>query len=383
MQVACPHFPRCVGCALTGKAYGEQLRIKRTSVVDAFASYRQLADICVPEVIGSPRLFGYRNQAKLVARRARGRLLLGVYRPGTHQVVDISACVVHQPMITAVVARVRQALTAAQVPAYDERTGAGWLRYLLVRTSAWQREAHVTLVVRDRSWDGERALLQQLHRLRGVSGVSLNLNPTPGNAILGDRFIAAGGQRTLIERIGGLKLQNSPGAFLQANVAAVRRVYDRAAAWAAPTGDALAVDLYAGVGAISFRLADLAQRVIGIEESPIAVRDAQANCRINGYHNVRFLAARAAAGLAEVTAASAAVEIIALNPPRKGADLDARRAIADAAPRRIVYLSCGPASLARDLGWFVDAGYRVAAVQPYDLLPQTEHVETLVLLVRG
>src|SRR5262249_34847334 len=160
-------------------------------------------------------------------------------------------------------------------------------------------------VVRDRSWDGERTLLQQLHRLRGVSGVSLNLNPTPGNAILGDRFIAAGGQRTLIERVGHLKLQNSPGAFLQANVAAARRVYDRVAAWAAPTGDALAVDLYAGVGAISFRLADLAQRVIGIEESPIAVHDARANCRINGYHNVRFLAARAAAGLAEVTAAGA------------------------------------------------------------------------------
>jgi 23S rRNA (uracil1939-C5)-methyltransferase len=123
--------------------------------------------------------------------------------------------------------------------------------------------------------------------------------------------------------------------------------------------------------------------VIAIEESPIAVRDAQANCRINGYHNVRFLAARADAGLAEVAAAGLPIEIIALNPPRKGADLDARRAIAGAAPRRIVYLSCGPASLARDLGWLVDAGYRVAAVQPYDLLPQTEHVETLVLLVRG
>ena len=383
MQVACPHFPRCVGCALIGTAYGEQLRIKRTSVADAFASYRQLADVAVPEVIGSPRLFGYRNQVKLVARRAGGRLLLGVYRPGTHQVVDIGGCAVHEPLITATLARVRQVLTDAEAPAYDERSGQGWLRYLLVRASAWQRGAHVTLVVRDRGWDGERALLQRLCRLRGVSGVSLNLNPTAGNAILGERFIAAGRGRALIERVGGLKLQNSPGAFLQANIAAARRVYDRVAAWAEPTADALAVDLYAGVGAISFRLADQARRVIGIEESAIAVRDAQANSRINGYYNVRFLAARADAGLAEVAAAGAAVEIISLNPPRKGADLDARRAIAGVAPRRIVYLSCGPASLARDLSWFVDAGYRVAAVQPYDLLPQTEHVETLALLVRG
>lgn len=383
MRPPCPHFPDCVSCTLIGTAYGEQLRAKRARVVAALSGYSRLAGIPVPEVIGSPRLFGYRNQAKLVARRARRGLLLGVYRPGTHQVVDITACPVHQPPINAVLAAVREAVERAQAPVYDERSGDGWLRYVLVRSSGWRHTAQVILVVRDRRWSGAPDLLQRLQRLRNVSSVVLNLNPAPGNAILGETFVAVTPQTALIERVGGLKLKNSAGAFVQANIAAARRVYERVRSWAEPQPDELAVDLYAGVGAISFYLAGQARLVVGIEESAVAVRDAKENIRLNGYHNVRFLAAPAAAGLTQVAAQSAAVALVTLNPPRRGADAGTRSAIAAAAPRRIVYVSCEPTTLARDLDWFAAAGYSVAAVQPYDLLPQTEHVETVALLVAG
>src|SRR5262249_42732403 len=151
-RARCPHYPDCVGCGFIGMAYSAQLRAKHARVVDALAAYSELAGVAVPAVIGSPRLFGYRNQVKLVARRTRRGVVLGVYRPGTHQVVDITQCPVHQPPINAVLAGVRTAIEELGAPVYDERTGAGWLRYVVVRSSAWTKAAQLVLVVRDRRW---------------------------------------------------------------------------------------------------------------------------------------------------------------------------------------------------------------------------------------
>jgi len=378
----CPHYPDCVGCALVGTAYGAQLRAKHARVVSALAAASAGVQVPVPDVIGSPRLFGYRNQAKLAVRRTRRGLLLGVYRPGTHEVVDIAGCAVHQPPIPAVLAAVREAVDQAQAPIYDERTRSGWLRYVVVRSSTWKKTAQLILVVRDRRWPGEARLLQRMRRLRGVSSVVLNVNPTPGNVILGATFVPVTHTTALSERVGGLTLTSSAGAFLQANIGAARRVYDRVLAWAAPQPDELAVDLCAGVGAISLYVASRARLVVGVEESPIAVRDARRNARLNGYHNVRFVAAPAAAGLATVAADFGPVDLVTVNPPRKGIDEATRAAIAAAAPSRVVYVSCDPVTLARDLDWFAHHGYALAALQPYDLLPQTEHVETVALLNR-
>jgi 23S rRNA (uracil1939-C5)-methyltransferase len=368
---------------LIGMPYTAQLRAKRGRVIDALAAYPRLADVAVPEVVGSARLFAYRNQAKLVARRTGRGLLLGVYRPGTHQVVDISACAVHQAPINAVLAGVRAAVEQSRAPTYDERSGDGWLRYVVVRSSAWKKSAQLVLVVRDRRWAGEAALLQRLRKLRGVSSVVLNLNAAPGNAIFGETFIGAPRETALLDRVGGLTLTSRAGAFLQANLGAARRVYEQVLRWANPRADEVAVDLYCGVGAISFYLAGSARLVVGVEESPHAVLDAKQNIRLNGYHNVRFLHAPAAIGLAQVAAEVERVGLVTLNPPRKGVDLATREAIAACAPQRVVYVSCDPVSLARDLDWLAARGYSVAALQPFDLLPQTEHVETVVLLHRG
>jgi 23S rRNA (uracil1939-C5)-methyltransferase len=380
--IACPHYPQCVGCALSGTAYGEQLRRKHRRVVDALAPFPALADLTVPPVIGAPRLFGYRNQVKLVARRAGRGLLLGVYRPGTHQVFDIAQCPVHQPPINAVLAAVRAALERSAAPIYDERSHSGWLRYVIVRSSAWKKTAQIILVVRDRQWGGERRLLEQLRRVRGVSSLVLNVNEAAGNVILGDQYVAVSGEAALFERVGGLKLSNSAGAFVQANLAAARRVYDNVLRWADPQPGEIAVDLYAGVGAISFYLASQARLVVGVEASSRAVLDAKRNIRLNGYHNVRFLAAPAAQGLAQAAEQFGKIDLVTLNPPRQGADGETRAAIAACAAHRVVYVSCEPSTLARDLAWFGARGYAVAALQPYDLLPQTEHVETVALLER-
>jgi 23S rRNA (uracil1939-C5)-methyltransferase len=380
IKAPCPHYPHCAGCAFIGIAYGEQLRRKEERVRTSVSAYPRLAETVIEPIVGSPRAFGYRNQAKLVARRARGALLLGVYEPGTHQVVDISGCPVHHPLITRVLAAVRGIIERQQIPTYDERTATGWLRYVVVRASMWQKTVQLIAVVRERSPKLERAVSQALQRVRHVHSVVLNVNPTGGNVIFGETFIPLTRVAALIERVGPLRLKSHAGAFLQANIQAARRLYDRVLAWADPAASDTAVDLYAGVGAISFYLAGRAQRVYGIEESEIAVRDAKENIRLNGFHNVRFFAGRSADVLPRLASEVGPIDLVTLNPPRKGADAETRAAIVTCDPRRIVYVSCDPASLARDLDWFAAHGYATERVQPFDLLPQTEHVESVALL---
>lgn len=379
----CPHYPDCVSCGLVGAPYGEQLARKRQVVSDELARYPRFGDLEVPAVVGSPRIFGYRNQAKLVVRRTARRLLLGVYRPGTHQVVDISSCATHHPLLNEVLSSLRTVIEKHDVPAYDEGTGSGWLRYLVVRVSGWTRSAQVIPVIRARDFPGERPFIEALRRIRRVRSVVLNLNPSPGNVIFGRTFIPMTRELSLIERVGGLQLKSRAGAFLQANIAVARRVYECVLRWAEPGPQDTAVDLYCGIGAISFCLAGEAGRVWGIEESPISVLDAKENIRLNGYHNVRFVAGDVAAQLPEVAArAGGRVDLITLNPPRKGADEPTRSAIVACAPARVVYVSCDPRTLARDLNWFGERGYVVARLQPFDMLPQTDHVEVVARLDR-
>lgn len=378
----CPHFPDCVACAFSGLPYGEQLARKRQRLADAFSQYDTLARVNVPPPVKSPRAFGYRNQAKLVARQTRHGVLLGVYRPGTHRVANIIDCPVHEPRIRSVLRAIRLRVERDGVPIYDERSGRGWLRYVVLRSSAWKKAVQIILVVRDRDFRGERALTRRLRRLPGVSSVVMNANPTTGNVIFGGSFETVAGADALFERIGGLKLRSRAGGFLQANIAVARRIYERVLAWADPREQDVAVDLYCGVGAISFYVAGRASRVFGIEDSPVAALDAKANTRLNGFDNVRFLAGDAGPTLRRLAGQIGSIDVLTLNPTRKGADAIAREAILAAAPSRIVYVSCDPESLARDLDWLVQRGYRVRALQPFDLLPQTDHVECVASLDR-
>ncbi len=382
-RVPCPHFPRCAGCALLGRPYGEQLEEKRAAVQRAFEPYPELRGIPVPPVIGSPRVFGYRTTAKLAVRRSRGAVRVGIYRPGTHQVVDIRDCPVHHPLIHRVVCAVAERLEGSPITVYDERAGGGWLRYLVVRASTWQKKAQLVLVVtrpgnaRERQWARSIAA-----RLPFLAGVVENVNAAPGNAIFGAQFIPRSGQPAMSERIGGLRLKTRSGAFLQANPQVAARLYRCAAQLADVGEEEIVADLYSGVGALAFHLAPAARLVVGIEEAPAAALAARENARLNGFSNIRFRLAPVEAELPKLRRALGRIDVVALNPPRSGASEAAREAIAACEARRIVYISCSSASLARDLAWLATRGYRVCALQPFDMLPQTDHVELLAALER-
>lgn len=349
---------------------------------EALSRFPSLAALPIPPVIGSPKAFGYRNQAKLVARRTSRGLLLGIYRPQSHEVVDISQCPVHHPLINLVLAGARETLERLEIPIYDERAHTGTLRYVIVRVSGWTKRAQLILVTRDHVLPRARQLAAQLCRIPGVVSVVQNINADPGNVILSSSFVPLTRETALIERVGFLKLRTQAGVFLQANVPVARKLYDQALRWAAPTAEDVAVDLYCGVGALSFYLGSAAKSVFGIEESPRAIADAKANVRLNGFHNLRFYAGAVASALPELTRHLHHIDVMTLNPPRKGVDEAARAAILACAPRRMVYISCDPDTLARDLDWFAAHGYGTVQVQPFDLLPQTEHVECVAALER-
>ena len=367
---------------LIGNPYGEQLRRKRELVREAMRTYPSLAALDIPEVLGSPRAFGYRNQVKLVARRAGRGLLLGVYRPGTHQVVDIRHCPVHHALITPVIDAVARVVDHYEIPTYDERSHSGTLRYVVVRVSAWAKTVQVILVTSERALPHARDVVRALTRVRGVRSVVQNINAEPGNVIFGKQFVPLTRETALVERVDFLKLKTHAGAFLQANISVARKLYLQALQGAAPQADDTCVDLYCGVGALTFYLATAAKHVVGIEESPIAIADAKENVRLNGFHNVRFHCGRVAETLPLIAERLPRLDVVTLNPPRKGADAATRAAITALAPARLAYISCDPTTLARDLDWFAGHGYRTVHLQPFDLLPQTEHVECVAALVR-
>jgi 23S rRNA (uracil1939-C5)-methyltransferase len=369
-----------VGCPWVGVPYAEQQERKQRRVQAALAGRPALAALTADALVPAPRLFGWRNVVKLVARGGRRGLRLGVYRPGTHRLADIRRCAAHHPLANAVRARVAAALERGRVPTSEVRTHTGWLRYVQVRVGS-ERRAQLVLVARDRNYAGERELARELARIPGVAGVVLNLNPDPGNAIWGREFETLAGADTLADRVSGFELASRAGVFVQGNLAAARRAYAQVLREAEARPGERALDLYCGVGALSLGLAREGAHVTGIEESPRAVEDARENAKRHGL-DARFLAGDAGAVLADLLGRGERADLVTLNPPRRGADPAVRRALGELAPSRIVYLSCDPETLARDLDDLAARGYRTERVQPYDFLPHTEHVEAVAVLRR-
>jgi 23S rRNA (uracil1939-C5)-methyltransferase len=297
--------------------------------------------------------------------------------------VDADGCAVQHPALNAVITATLAEASAAGIAAYDERTASGELRYLVARYSARMRRVVLVLVSAGRDDGRLRALSRRLaRRCPALCGIVLNHNAERGNVIFGRRFSTLHRSATLIERCGFLELQASPASFLQPNSWTARRIYETALAWAAPQTDDIVVDLFCGIGQLSLYLATRARLVVGVEESPSAVRDARANQRRNAFHNVRFEQGRAEAVLPRLRTELGNASIVTLNPTRKGAAPAVLDAIAALGPRSVVYVSCDADTLARDLERFAALGYRTARAQPFDMLPQTEHVEVVALLER-
>ena len=374
----CPYYGRCGGCDFRHMSYEEELWAKRARVQDALTRIGG-AEITVEDILGAEQPLHYRNKSIYPISPAGE---VGFYRARSHQVVHVEHCLIQKPEADALAQAVRDYIARFQVEPYNEATGRGLLRHLYVRTSC-RGESLACLLVNGSRLPHEQELVDMLRAAApGVCGVVLGENTRRGNAILGDRYRTLWGRDYLTDTLCGLELRLSVPSFYQVNHDQAQRLYEKALEYAGLTGRELAVDLYCGAGTITQVLARRARHVIGGEIVPEAIRDAEDSARRNGVENVEFLCGDASRLAAELRQRGLRPDVICVDPPRKGLAPDVVEAAASMEPERIVYVSCDPATLARDVARFAPLGYRPVRACAVDLFPGTAHVETVALLSR-
>jgi 23S rRNA (uracil1939-C5)-methyltransferase len=370
---ACPHFPDCPGCPWVGRPYAEQLRAKHARVTRALATtLPSVPATAIAPVVPADAQTGYRVQTKLMVGSTRRGPVLGLYAPGSHRILDVSRCPLHDPLLQRAIPAIRDALADAAVPFH--RGGRTGLRYVLVRASVAESRLLVTLVSSRTPLPDVATLTRRLRTALPLAGLLVNENTSAGNVILGPRTERIWGEDTLRERYGDVTLAAGPTAFVQANTRMAATIYAAIADAAALTGGERVVDLYCGVGGIALTLAARAGSVLGIEEVDAATAAADANAKRARVAHARFVAARVEDALADL---AGPVDVLTMNPPRKGCGPAVARRLAALAPARLLYLSCSPESFARDAAALVAGGFTLERVRPFDLLPQTDHVELL------
>jgi 23S rRNA (uracil1939-C5)-methyltransferase len=382
VKPACPRFGRCGGCTWQHLAYPAQLVEKQRIVADALQSVPSIAAgaVSIGRVTPSPSPLGYRNKGKYVAGAVDGRLILGAYAPRTHAVVDTLGCKVVAPVIDELATWARGALENAALEPFDESRRTGELRYVVIRASAGG-DALVALVVASST---PRRKLEQvanaMSRHPALRGLVVTRNDRRDGAILpaGTPADVLAGTAVMTERLGGVDVEVGIGEFLQVNRTQAAALYARVADLAAPTPGTRAVELYAGLGGITFSLAARGADVLAIELDGDAVAALRRAAARAGLDRVRAESGEAAS-LGE---RGEKADVVVVNPPRKGLSGGAIDAVVAAGPSRIVYVSCGPTTLGRDLARLEAKGYVVSAVEPFDLMPGTAQVETIVRIDR-
>ena len=375
----CPYVRFCGGCDALHMTYEETLRVKQAHVRETLRRIGGV-DIDVPLPLPMERPFAYRNKSAVPVAMVDGVPKAGFYAPRSHRLVPAESCLIAMPEGHIAANTVVRWMADSRVPAYDEASRQGSVRHVVTRT-ARSGDVMVTLASACDDLPDTDGLVDRLRQaLPRLVSVCLTVNPRGDNVILGRTYRVLYGAPRLRDTLCGLSFDLSPLSFFQVNPEQTEKLYRTALSFAAPAPGETAVDLYCGAGTISLLLAKSVKSVIGIEIVPEAIRDARRNAKNNGIENAAFHAADAAALLPRLVENGLRPDIVMLDPPRKGADPDVIRAAVAAAPSRIVYVSCDPATLARDLRLFNELCYHTDRVQPVDMFCWTKHVETVCLL---
>lgn len=379
----CPYFEKCGGCTWRHIRYDEECRIKEQKVRDAVERIGGLTPVFRP-IIASDCTDRYRNKAQLpVGRSAAGELQIGFYAFHSHRIIDCADCVLQPGCFKTVVDITRAFIEKTGAEIYDEATGKGRLRHLYIRLAEVTDELMVCYVVNGNGLKHEDMLIAMLREgLPNLRTVIFNSNREKTNVILGSKNRVAFGSGTITDELCGLKFKISPFSFWQVNRPQAEKLYRQAAAYAALTPNDVLLDLYCGTGTIGLTMADKCRKVIGVEIIADAIRDAEENAAANGITNARFLCADAPAAAEQLRREGLQPDVVILDPPRKGCTEELVDTIQAMSPRRVVYVSCDPATLARDLKWFDERGYHTEEVTPCDMFSRTAHVESVVLMSR-
>ena len=379
----CACFSQCGGCAWRHITYAEECRVKQQRVRDAVERVGGIQTVFRP-MIACERTDRYRNKAQFPVGKDRdGKTQIGFYAFHSHRIIDCADCALQPEQFADVIRVTRDFVNTYDVSVYDESTGKGSLRHLYIRHAEVTDELMVCYVVNGGGLKHEDVLLQALRsQLPNLKTVIFNSNREKTNVVLGSKNRVAFGDGFIEDVLCGKIFRISPFSFWQVNRAQAEKLYAKAREYAALTGREHVLDLYCGTGTIGLTMADSCASLIGVEIIADAVRDAEQNALRNGVKNARFLCADAPAAAEQLRQEGIAPDVVILDPPRKGCGEALVKTVAKMSPSRVVYVSCDPATLARDLKYFAENGYQTAEVTPCDMFSRHAHVESVALLRR-
>ena len=382
VEPVCPHARRCGGCQIQELSYEKQLEFKQNKVLNHLKRIGGFEEIPMEPIVGMDTPFYYRNKAQFpVGTDKDGKMITGFYAGRTHSIVDNRKCYLGVELNEQILDLVMEHCEKYQIPAYDEASGTGFLRHVLIRFGFTTKEIMVCLILNGKKLPYQEELAARLAEIPGMTSITINVNTQRTNVILGREILPVWGQTYITDYIGNVKYQISPLSFYQVNPVQTEKLYGLALEYAQLEGNEVVWDLYCGIGTISLFLAQKAKEVYGVEIVPQAIEDAKNNAMLNGFENAHFYVGKAEEVLPEKYETEGVhADVIVVDPPRKGCDETLLKTMVDMQPKRIVYVSCDSATLARDLKYLCENGYELKKVRPVDQFPNTVHVETVCLL---
>jgi 23S rRNA (uracil1939-C5)-methyltransferase len=388
VALKCPLGRECGGCQWQNVSYPAQLRFKTKIVKDTLERLGHLKQVKVNDIIGMRDPWGFRNKIQYpIADAKRGtkdaKIVMGYFKQGTHDIVDINTCLIEHPMLSRAAKIVKDALNKLGHSAYNEDRATGLFRHLRARVGFGTGEVLLTFITNEKGIPGSKALVKEvLDRCRkdniNVVGICQNLNPRQTNVILGEKSWILWGRDFIYDKMGNLKFKVSNDSFYQTNPIQTEILYNKALEFAQLSGKETVIDAYSGIGTVALWFAGHAQYVYGIEEVKQAVYDASENAELNKIENCRFNIGKVERILPDLKEG----DILILDPPRGGCEEKVLKTITKSNFRKIIYISCNPSTLARDLAYLSGNGFNIAEVHPVDMFPHSFHIETVTKIVR-
>ncbi len=384
VEPICNVFQRCGGCTLQHLGYKEQLKFKTKKISDNLKRIGGFSNFKLYDTIGMENPLFYRNKAQFPIGEADGKRVVGFYSQRSHNIVPVKKCFIQHPICENILEIVENFIINKNLKSYNENTHTGLLRHVLIKVGFTTNEIMVCIVINGHKLPHEKLLIEQLTQIENIKSICININTEKTNAILGKKTETIWGESFITDYIGELKFKISPLSFFQVNPVQTKILYEKVVEFANIQRDDIVIDAYCGIGTISLFLAKSAKKVFGIEVVPEAIEDAKINAEINSIKNVDFIVGKSEEIIPELfQKENIKADVIVVDPPRKGCDIKLLQTIIDMKPKKVVYVSCDSATLARDLCILCaeGTGYRLECVQGIDCFPMSTHVESVAMLV--
>ncbi|MFP4698246.1 MAG: 23S rRNA (uracil(1939)-C(5))-methyltransferase RlmD, partial [Eubacteriales bacterium] len=375
----CSIANKCGGCQIQHLNYKEQLRFKENKVKNTLERIGGFSNININPIIGMEKPFYYRNKTQVpVGQDKEGNIKIGYYATRSHNIIETEQCYIGDPINEQIINVIKEFMIENNITGYNEQKHKGLIRHILIRSGYITKDVMVCIIINGNKLPHSEKLITKLIEVPNIKSICLNINKEKTNVILGNQLIILWGKPYIEDYIGQVRYQISPLSFYQVNPMQTEKLYQKALEYAGLTGNEIVWDIYCGIGTISLFLAKKAKKVYGVEIVEAAIKDAETNAEINNINNVEFYTGKAEEILPrKYNAEDIKADVIVVDPPRKGCDEELLNTIIKMQSHKVVYVSCDPATLARDLKYLVKRGYELMEVQAVDMFPHTVHVETV------